>query len=217
MLKKLRITQLSTKTGGTGASYEVSINPEQISHTREMKISEDDGTNTAGAVSQHQSYHNDTMSFDVYLDGTGHINNNSIGVDAQVKELLEIVSGYNGSDHKPWACIITYAGFEFKCHCQSAKTDYTLFDNTGTPLRAKVALSFKQWISNSERESRAKKSSPDLSHAKTIRFGDSLPAICKEIYGDYTYYLQVAEYNGLSNFRKLEVGQTVYFPPLSRL
>ena len=55
-----------------------------------------------------------------------------------------------------------------------------------------------------------------MSHAFTIREGDSLPLLCKEVYGKMDYYLQVAEHNGLTNFRELEVGSTIELPPLQR-
>jgi len=89
--------------------------------------------------------------------------------------------------------------------------EFLLFDINGHTLRAKVHLSLKAYV-----DLQSKKSSPDMSHAFTIREGDSLPMLCKEVYGNMNYYLQVAEHNGLTNFRELEVGSTVEFPPLQR-
>jgi hypothetical protein len=41
--------------------------------------------------------------------------------------------------------------------------------------------------------------------------------MCQQIYGDPRYYLQVARFNGLKNYRRLAVGQELLFPPLKDL
>jgi nucleoid-associated protein YgaU len=51
---------------------------------------------------------------------------------------------------------------------------------------------------------------------RKIKFGDTLPLMCYRIYGDPKYYLQVAEANGLDNFRRLKPGTDIFFPPLEK-
>jgi nucleoid-associated protein YgaU len=40
--------------------------------------------------------------------------------------------------------------------------------------------------------------------------------MCYSIYGDPKYYLQVAEVNGISNFRQLKPGTDHFFPPIEK-
>ena len=49
---------------------------------------------------------------------------------------------------------------------------------------------------------------------RLVRAGDTLPLMCYRIYGSAGYYLEVAAVNGIDNFRKLEPGSRVVFPPL---
>ena len=60
----------------------------------------------------------------------------------------------------------------------------------------------------------ANKKSPDLTHKVVTREGDTLPLICYDIYGDSSYYLEVAKYNNIANFRNLIPGTTLYVPPI---
>ena len=46
--------------------------------------------------------------------------------------------------------------------------------------------------------------------------GDTLPLLCQQIYGSATHYLQVAAFNGLDDFRVLEPGRELLFPPFAR-
>ena len=43
--------------------------------------------------------------------------------------------------------------------------------------------------------------------------GDTLPLLCREIYGSASCYLRVAQVNALDDFRNLTVGQELIFPP----
>ncbi len=57
-------------------------------------------------------------------------------------------------------------------------------------------------------------SSPDLTHVRTVQAGDTLPLLCTSIYGSARHYLLVARHNGLDDFRQLQPGQQLQFPPL---
>ena len=49
-----------------------------------------------------------------------------------------------------------------------------------------------------------------------VKAGDNLPAMCRDIYGDASYYLQVAEINELTDFRNLSPGAKLLFPRLEK-
>jgi nucleoid-associated protein YgaU len=58
------------------------------------------------------------------------------------------------------------------------------------------------------------KSSPDLTHSRIVKAGDTLPLLSKEIYGTANHYLWIAQQNQLDDFRNLMPGQRLFFPPL---
>ena len=49
-----------------------------------------------------------------------------------------------------------------------------------------------------------------------VKKGDTLPLMCFKIYGDSKYYVQVAAVNRLSDFRNLQVGNEIFFPPFDK-
>jgi nucleoid-associated protein YgaU len=68
----------------------------------------------------------------------------------------------------------------------------TLFKPSGEPLRAKLQMTFKSFITNEEEAKKANRSSPDLSHVVEVKAGDTLPLLCHRIYKDSSYYLEIA-------------------------
>ena len=91
---------------------------------------------------------------------------------------------------------------------------YTLFKPSGEPLRAKLTLSFVQYVSQKEESARADRKSPDLTRVVEVKAGDTLPLLCYRIYKDSSYYTQVARVNKLISFRGLKPGSRLVFPPL---
>lgn len=105
----------------------------------------------------------------------------------------------------------------FSCNLKSVDINYTLFDRDGSPLRAELDCVFISASADSEDGlGLIALSSPDLTHRKIVKEGDTLPALCQEIYGDPTYYLKIAEVNQLDNFRFLEAGTQLFFPPIDK-
>jgi nucleoid-associated protein YgaU len=47
-----------------------------------------------------------------------------------------------------------------------------------------------------------------------VRDGDTLPLLCQRVYNDCGRYLEVARANKLANFRDLQPGTWLRFPPL---
>lgn len=201
--------------------YTLQLNPESIKRNRSISIDTKPGVDTAVQKSTFVGYADETMDLDFYIDSTGAISmtagdgasdtKKTKSVDEELKELEEVVYDFESADHKPKYLFVAYGELSFRCMMTAFNIDYLLFDLDGFALRAKVHLSLKGY-----KELPDTKQSPDMSHAFTIREGDSLPLLCKEVYGKMDYYLQVAEHNGLTNFRELEVGSTIELPPLQR-
>jgi len=212
----------NTEVPGPGSKgYTLQLNPESIKRNRAITIEGKVGIDTAMQKAKYIGYGEETMDLDFFIDGTGAIPANAQdgksntkstkSVDAELRDLEKIIYDFESADHKPKYLFVEYGKLSFRCMMTAFNIDYLLFDINGYALRAKVHLSLKGY-----KEEPEKKESPDMSHAFTIREGDTLPLLCKQVYGKMDYYLQVAEHNGLTNFRELEVGSTIELPPLQR-
>ncbi len=104
----------------------------------------------------------------------------------------------------------------FKGYATSLNIAYKLFNSSGIPIRATANVTFRKSIEDEKRNATEKINSPDLTHILQVKAGDTLPLMCKKVYGDPKYYLQVADVNGLGNFRRLEPGMELVFPPIDK-
>jgi hypothetical protein len=195
--------------------FRTMINPESYKRDHTINYSKDKALGKLAPELKYNNYTEEKISFDIVVDGTGVVDKKK--VDDHIALLKNVVYKYNGIFHEPSIVKLLWGTMVFYGRLTAMNTTYILFDPDGNPLRAKISLSFSQYVSPKEESKRANRSSPDLTHAVTVKDGDTLPLLCHRIYSNPGLYLQVARYNALSDFRNIAPGTLLQFPPLQKL
>jgi len=198
-------------------SFEVQINPESYTLDYKVKFAESgQGHGTSGKQLKYECTEPEEISVEFLFDNTGIIDGKpreSIADD--IKKFRSVLIEYKGDSHEPRQFKLVWgANSIFKGRVTDVSITYKMFSSDGTPIRATAKVKFKSSIEDQNRAAKENKSSPDLTHSRKVKRGDSLPQLCFTIYGDPRYYLQVAAVNGLGNFRDLTPGMNLVFPPI---
>ncbi|MFC4502840.1 MULTISPECIES: LysM peptidoglycan-binding domain-containing protein [Streptomyces] len=98
----------------------------------------------------------------------------------------------------------------------SLSVSYVLFDRDGTPTRAKVSLTLKEFRTAEEQQLASATSSPTVEKVWTVRRGDSLSSIAAAVYRDAGRWRELAAANGLVDPRRLAPGTALVVPALER-
>ena len=198
-----------------GEPYSVMMNPETLKWNRSIAYNNEQPANSSSASQKYKSTPSDTLDFDIVIDCTGVVDSKRTDMADEMKRLEDIIYTYNGDIHRPNYLKVQWGkNFIFKCVLKSIDTTYTLFKPDGSPLRAKVSLSFEQYLSPETVEKKDAPNSPDLSHIVEVVEGDTLPQLSMRIWNNQNYYIQVAKFNGLNKFRNLKGGSQLIFPPI---
>ena len=216
-LEKLLIKAYETPdyTDDPVSEFESFINPNEITLSYEMEYDAAQGSGTTSSRMNFKKVKPGDLSLVFFLDGTG-ANGNLIDVQEKI-EKFQTVTGYSGNIHRPNYLKVTWGTLQVKrCVLKSASIAYKLFKPDGIPLRAVITATFTDNSDDATRVALAQDESPDLTHVRMVKAGDSLPAMCFNIYGDPLYYLDVAAANRIDNFRKLIPGSKIFFPPLEK-
>jgi hypothetical protein len=198
---------------------EVQINPESYSHKTEVKYDSKQAFGTTGKQLKFNKIEPQKMEFEFLFDSTGLVNgvkDTTNGVEVQLQKLRDVLISYDGNSHRPRYLRIVWGTLMFNCCIDTLDITYKLFNKDGAPLRATARAAFTGFKEENRRLAEEKSKSADLTHVRMIREGETLPLICHEIYGDPKYYIEVAKINNLKNFRKLNVGDKLIFPPISK-
>lgn len=203
-----------------GRPFFIPINPETYSEKRQVKQDDNQGIGNQGNNPKYSGTRSEELKLDFIFDGTGAVEGNLLKdktVTEQVKMFLDIVYHMDGKTHKPYYLIIQWGEFlTFPCSLTSADINYVLFDRDGSPLRAKISATFLKYTEEEKRIKLEDKSSPDLTHSRTVVQGSRLDLMTHEMYGDSKYMLQIARANNLTSLRPLKAGSQLEFPPFDK-
>jgi len=228
-LSKLKITAFTAADRHTYVpgkyEFEAQYNPETLSLKHESLLQEQKGAGTGAGDPTFISSRSRQLTVNLVLDGTqvDHFGVERLlelsTVSGQVADFLSVCYGVQGSTHEPAYLRLSWGsgvlGDDFDCRLQSVDVKYTSFERDGTPLHAELTAQFVEALDPKKRDAALAKHSPDLTHRRLVVAGDTLPLLCREIYGSAEHYIRVAEVNELDDFRRLIPGQELFFPPFA--
>jgi hypothetical protein len=215
LLKITGYTDKEFQSAFSGNPYAVMINPDSIKWQRNVEYNEQQSPDSSSASQKYKSTPSEKLNFDIVIDCTGIVDGTRTDMSKEMKALEKIVYTYNGDIHRPNFVKIQWGkDIIFKGVLTSFDTSYTLFKPNGSPLRAKVSLSFTNYVSPATVGKEDKKASPDVSHLVSVVEGMTLPQMCQAVWNDDSYYVQVAKYNKLNKFRNLKGIDKLVFPPI---
>lgn len=236
-LEKLRIVPCDEKdysdfNPDNEEAFSVLINPETVNEKYQVVYKEAAADGSTSAELKFSKIAPKSYVVDLIFDSTGILqddgglgtnlfaDNDTPTVPEQIEVFKNVVLNYKGDLHQPRYCVILWGPTAEDTLFRGRLTDlditYTLFHADGTPIRAKAKATFKESITHKEQADDQQKNSPDLTHVRVVKEGDTLPLMTHRIYGDPKYFLEVARVNKLTNFRKLKVGSRIIFPPIDK-
>ena len=230
-LIKLRIKaysdeQFSEKVAD--GEFQTLLNPESYKFNYKIEQNEEQASGTSGAAPRFNKALPEDLELEFLFDRTGVVANYSqtgggsnfsdegSGIIDDIDHFKNVVFDYNGNEHRPNYLMIAWGTLLFKGTLSEMDITFKLFKPDGTPLRAVANATFKGFVEDNLRVAKENNSSPDLTHIREVKDGDTLPLMTHRIYGDSKYYLKVAKANNITNFRKLKVGEKIFFPPLQK-
>ena len=150
------------------------------------------------------------LSVELFLDG-GKADKPSAEED--LEKLRRLVT-IDRELHAPPVVAFEWGGERFVGVVTSLKEKYTLFDESGRILRARVTLSMKSYRAVEVQQRELKRQSPDRARVRVLREGETLPAIAQEAYGDARLWRAIARENGIERPRFVRPGTPLRIPAL---
>lgn len=156
----------------------------------------------------------DTLTLELFLDDTSNRNQSSTeSVKAKLDELRKFVK-IDPSLHAPPVCKFVWGDVDFMGTVVSLRERHALFAPTGNPVRARVTMVLRAYKSAEVQLRELKLESPDRTHVRVLREGETLATIANEAYGDPRLWRSIAAANGIERPRFIPPGTALKVPAL---
>lgn len=199
-------------------ALELPINPEKVKLGKGIRYAEDKQLGSLNGSNVYVRYQPETLYFECLLDMTNAMEDDDEKkpVHDTVDEIEARLYDYNAEGHRPSFVKVEYGDITFFGQLKTLDTEYTLFDKDGLPLRAELKVTLTGYCSQKEEKKHFSKHSPDVSRLVTLKEGQTLAALCYEIYGDALLVGQVARFNNLNGYRSIPAGTELLMPMLKK-
>lgn len=116
--------------------------------------------------------------------------------------------------HAPPVLLFSWGSLAFTCVLVRANQHFMLFLPDGTPVRARLQVTFNEFKNVELEAKEIKRETADYSKRYLVGQGETLSSIAARLYGDPTLWRPIALFNRISNPRELAVGQNLLVPNL---
>ena len=183
-----------------------------------------DGAMTGGLAFEGLNNAGEKKSTDILVI----LNDNEMSIDegtGALKSYLAHVSTsrhYNRFKRKLWNIFahvppllkIEWGSLQFEGHLVNCSQKFTMFNQLGTPVRATLQVTFKQYMKPSKIAEMAPNESPDTAKYRTVHQGDALWSFSSREYGQCQQWRVIAKANSIENPRLLDTGHIIKLPAI---
>lgn len=208
-LEKAVIQPLDGNGRAAGEPIKVLFNPNEYSIEESNQFQSTAVPGLSAPILQFVNGNGQTLTMELFFDSY---------------EKREDVRNYTGSItallnidrklHAPRTCKFIWGKLEFKAVLERVTQRFTMFLDSGIPVRATLNVTFKEYKTITEQFVRPEKESADKTKLRVIQQSDQLWMIADREYGDQASWRVIAEANQIDNPRILEAGQNIMLPPL---
>src|ERR1700733_10092527 len=154
-----------------------------------------------------------TLEMELFLDTNEQVQINGRTVAAagsdvrtftqQITTLMTIDS----TTHAPPVIVFTWSSLSFTCVLARTTQKFVMFLGDGTPVRARLQVSFQGYNNASTESKEIKRQTADYSKNWIVAQGDTLSKIAGVVYGNPALWRPIGLNNGLDDSIVLTVGQ----------
>ncbi len=145
------------------------------------------------------------LFFDTYERGTD--------VRAHTQKVAKLLD-VDKDLHAPPLCKFVWGSLQFKGVIEQVTQKYTMFLDSGIPVRATLTVTFKAVASVKEQYQNIPRQSADRTKQKTVKQGDALWRIAAEEYENPGLWREIAKANRIDDPTRLEPGSVLKIPRL---
>lgn len=204
----------------TGERVTVMFNPEEYSVSRENNFAQVAVPGLSAPIIQFSHGNQQSLEMELLVDtyeghreGSRQVANAGEDVRKHVRKITDLMN-IQPATHAPPVLLFAWGSLTFTCVLSRATQKFILFLPDGTPVRARVQVTFSQY-NNAELEAKeVKRETADYSKFHMVRAGEKIFTIAAAAYGDPRLWRAIALRNGVEDIRAIEPGQRLVIPRL---
>jgi LysM repeat protein len=193
----------------TGTQFTVMFNPEEYTLNKDNNFASQAVPGLSGPLLQFVHGNMRTLEMELFFD-TFEAQTDVRDETNKIVQLLDI----NSELHAPPILRVAWASLQFRCVLARASQKFILFLPDGTPVRARLNVSFSEYIDPNQESKQVNRQTANFTKIHVVQQGETLSDIAGRLYKNPQLWRPIAILNDTENPRSLQTGQELQIPPL---
>jgi nucleoid-associated protein YgaU len=205
----------------TDEQIQVLFNPEEYTVNKDINYAQTGVPGLNAPITQFVHGNAQTLEIELFLDtyeehreGSRVLNQAGEDVRNLTRRVTDLMN-INPQTHAPPRLLFTWGeSFAFTCVLARVSQRFILFLPNGTPVRARLQVTFNEFNDVDLETKETKRETADFSKLYVVSQGETLSAIAGRTYGNPSLWRPIAVRNDIENPRVLPVGLRLLVPQL---
>lgn len=205
----LKKAMIIVDRGNSKENIEVLFNPNEYALDASNHYNWERVPGLSMPVGQFVSGNTTTLTLDLFFD--------TYEKKTDVRDYTKKISGLLDVEkelHAPPVCRFVWGSVDFKGVVEKVHQTFTMFLDTGIPVRAKLKVTFKSWYTKKEQLQAIPRHSADRTKQRMMKQGEELWMIAAHEYQDPGLWREIAKANRIDNPARLQTGKPITVPRL---
>ncbi|WP_031202361.1 LysM peptidoglycan-binding domain-containing protein [Mesorhizobium sp. LSJC269B00] len=185
--------QAAARSAGLPTRFSAQFNPTEYSLERGANFAEIAIPGLEEPILQFIHGNSQRLSLELLLDASKI--DSAVDVAALANDLQRLARILPERHAPPRLKIIWGTHLALKAIAENVQCRFTLFSESGEPIRARVTLALRSYRTLGEQLRELNLQSPDHSKTHCVRSGDSLALIAYQAYGNHALWREIADAN----------------------
>jgi hypothetical protein len=199
----------------------VMFNPEEYTVNKDINYAQTGVPGLSAPIIQFVHGNMGTLEMELFLDtyeeyreGSRTLNRAAEDVRNLTRKITDLMN-IDSTTHAPPPLIFTWGrDFSFTCVLARASQRFIMFLPDGTPVRARLQVTFNEFRNVDLEAKEIKRETADFSKLYVVSQGENLSAIAGRTYGKPDLWRPIAISNSIDDPRRLAVGMRLFVPQL---
>ncbi|WP_223836914.1 MULTISPECIES: CIS tube protein [Paenibacillus] len=205
----LKKAMIIVDRGNSKENIEVLFNPSEYAMDASNHYKWERVPGLSMPVGQFVSGNTTTLTMDLFFD--------TYEKGTDVRDYTKKITGLLDVErelHAPPVCRFVWGSVDFKGVVEKVAHSFTMFLDSGIPVRAKLKVTFRSWYTKEEQLQHIPRHSSDRTKQKMLSQGEELWMIAAHEYKDPGMWREIAKANRIDNPARLQTGRRITVPRL---
>lgn len=205
----MALVKATIKAESTGDVLEVMFNPEEYSLNRDNNFASQVVPGLSAPLLQFINGNARTLDMELLFDTYEKLTD----VRVQTQRLISFME-IDSNLHAPPILQVAWASLQFRCVLTKAAQKFILFLPDGSPVRARVTVSFTEFIDPDREAKQVNRQTADFSKIHIVKAGETISGIANLHYENPLLWRAIAIANNVDDPRALSPGDAFQIPSL---